>query len=90
MEVHKEPNAIDEADLEDGEIETDEECEIVESAKAPQPAKEKTVSADVEAKKAKTSPDDKVPLSKKASSKHSKGEHHHRKSSSNASHFCLL
>lgn len=81
MEVHKEPNSIDEADLEDGEIETDEESEIVESPKAPQPAKEKTVSAQVEAKKAKSSSDDKVPSSKKAPSKHSKGEHHPRKSS---------
>lgn len=83
-EAHKEPNAVDEADLEDGEIETDEESEIVESAPPAQPSKEKTISADGEAKKVKNSSDEDVTSSKKASSKHSKGDHHHRKSSSKA------
>lgn len=81
MEEIKETNAIDEADLEDGEIETDEENEIVEPTPA---AKEKPVSADNESKKTKISSDEDVSSSKKTSSKHSKGEHHHRKSSSKA------
>lgn len=87
MEVNKELHAIDEADLEDGEIETDEESEIIEPTPPAQPAtstKEKTASGEGETKKAKISSDEEVSLSKKASSKHSKGEHHHRKSSSKA------
>lgn len=84
MEVYKESNAIDEADLEDGEIETDEENEIVEPVPSAPPPKEKTVRTEGETKKAKNCSDEDVPSSKKASSKHSKGEHQYRKSSSKA------
>lgn len=78
MAEHKDSNAIDEADLEDGEIESDEESEVVE------PAKEKIVRTESDTKKAKISSDEDVAPSKKASTKHSKGEHPHRKSSSKA------
>lgn len=78
MEDHKDANAIDEADLEDGEIESDEDSEIVE------PAKEKIVRTESDTKKAKISSDEDVAPSKKASAKHSKGEHPHRKTNSKA------